>query len=179
MASEFQQRTKQWRRFKTRRLMQAESHCGVPNGRNRQSIRAALRQAAPLRGCRADCAALSRAALSNPARSGAYLPRAADFARACRARWEQAAAAAAQWRQVGSHCWSRECLFAARESCHFDCVRQRRSAGEDVRICGAQGRDRNCGSAPNRAGRGNYLRLLAGVSEVLSGEWRLPLCGVL
>jgi len=67
MASEFQQRTKQWRRLKTRRLMQAESHCGVPNGRNRQSIRAALRQAAPLRGCRADCAALSRAALSNPA----------------------------------------------------------------------------------------------------------------
>ena len=138
MASEFQQRTKQWRRLKTRRLMQAESHCGVPNGRNRQSIRAALRQAAPLRGCRADCAALSRAALSNPARSGAYLPRAADFARACRARWEQAAAA--HWRQVGSHCWSRECLFAARESCHFDCVRQRRSAGEDVRTCGPVGR---------------------------------------
>ena len=30
-------------------------------------------------------------------------------------------------------------------------------------------------SAPNRAGGGNHLRLWAGVSEALFGEWRLPL----
>src|SRR6516165_2783832 len=37
------------------------------------------------------------------------------------------------------------------------------------------GRDRDRGSAPNRAGGGNYLRLWARLREVLFGEWRLPL----
>src|SRR6516162_1756002 len=44
--------------------------------------------------------------------------------------------------------------------------------------CRTQGRDRDRGSAPNRARGGNHLRLWAGVPEVLFGEWRLPLPSV-
>jgi hypothetical protein len=38
-----------------------------------------------------------------------------------------------------------------------------------------QRRYRDRGTTPNRAGGGDYLRLWAGVCEVLFGEWRLPL----
>jgi hypothetical protein len=38
-----------------------------------------------------------------------------------------------------------------------------------------EGRDRDRCIAPNRAGGGNHLRLWAGLSEALFGEWRLPL----
>src|SRR5215469_17494557 len=39
-----------------------------------------------------------------------------------------------------------------------------------------KGRDRDHGITPNRARRGNHLRLWAAVCGVLFGEWWLPLC---
>src|SRR5436309_2237338 len=41
-----------------------------------------------------------------------------------------------------------------------------------------KGRDRDRGTTPNRARRGNHLRLWAAVCEILFGEWWLPLPGM-
>src|SRR5262249_15490367 len=41
-----------------------------------------------------------------------------------------------------------------------------------------KGRDRDRGTTPNRARRGNHLRLWAAVCGVLFGEWWLPLCSM-
>src|SRR5262249_1350307 len=41
-----------------------------------------------------------------------------------------------------------------------------------------KGRDHDRGTTPNRARRGNHLRLWAAVCGVLFGEWWLPLCSM-